>query len=114
MAVARRFPRDRCRKEDGAMKKWTMMVSIVTVLAWASVAGAKAHEPADASVVIVSGGTTCPTGTTELFAGSSVVFRNPNNGNLTEDARCWQTAPTETSDLGVLVLGPCVACRLEQ
>jgi hypothetical protein len=37
-----------------------------------------------------------------------------NNGNLTEDARCWQTAPTETSDLGVLVLGPCVACRLEQ
>jgi len=62
--------------------------------------------------VVVSGGSTCPTGTTPLYAGSDVVFRNPNNGNLTEDARCWQTAPSPTTEVGVAVVGPCVVCRL--
>ncbi len=91
--------------------KLGMMAAGVGLIACASVAWAKPHELFEVSVVIVSGGGTCPADTTELYAGSAVVFRNPNNGNLTEDARCWQTAPSATTDVGVAAVGPCVVCR---
>jgi len=93
------------------MKLGTMVLAIGLIVC-TSVAWAKPREPADASIVIVSGGSTCPAGTTELYAGSDVVFRNPDNGNLTEGARCWQTAPSATTEVGVAVVGPCVVCRL--
>ena len=85
--------------------------AVVGLLACTSVASAKSHGAADVTFVIVSGGTTCPANTTQLYTGSSVIFRNPTNGNLTEDARCWQTPPASTTQVDVLVLGSCVACR---
>ena len=91
--------------------KLGVMVASVGLIACASVAWAKPHVAADTSFLIVSGGSTCPTGTTELHTGSSVIFKNPSNGNLTEDARCWETAPSPTVDVGVVILGPCVVCR---
>jgi len=89
----------------------TRMASAALVLC-ASIAWAKPpREATEVTVVVVSGGSSCPTGTTELYAGSSVVFRNPNSGNLTEDARCWQTPPSSTTQVDVLILSSCVVCR---
>jgi hypothetical protein len=96
------------------MMKLAFMIAGIALVACASVGVAKPREPADATLMIVTGGSACPTGTTALYAGNAVVFKNPNNGNLTEDARCWQTAPTTTTEAGVVVMGPCVVCRLEQ
>jgi len=39
----------------------------------------------------------------------SVAFRhvkNPIDGNLAEDARCWQRPPSTTSDVTVVILNP--------
>jgi hypothetical protein len=82
----------------------------VVVLSCAAVAWGK-HVAPDTNVVIVPGGSACPAGTTQLHTGSSVIFKNPGNGNLTEDARCWQSTPSTTSEVTVVVLGPCVVCR---
>jgi hypothetical protein len=82
----------------------------VLLLACTRVAWAK-HVAPDTNVVIVPGASSCPTGTTEVHTGYSVIFKNPGNGNLVEDARCWQTPPSTTSEVTVLVLGPCVVCR---
>ncbi len=90
--------------------KLAMMASVALV-ACASIASAKPHTAADTSFVQVSGGSTCPAETTEIVAGSSVIFRNTNNGNFTEDARCWQTPPASTAQVDVVILGPCVVCR---
>ena len=96
------------------MKLHATLVGIVWVAAAATVQGAQftaPHTPPSTTFVTVSGGNACPKGTTELYSGSSVVFRNTGNGNLTEDTRCWKNAPTSTADVDVVVLGPCVVCR---
>ena len=93
------------------MMKRPFFVAAAGLVACASVGSAKSHEPADASFVAVSGGSACPTGTAEIYAGTSVLFRNPTNGNLTGDTRCWQATPSSTIDADVIVLGPCVVCR---
>jgi len=93
--------------------KLAIMASL-SLIACASIAFAKPHTPADTNLMVVTGGTACPEGTTELVTGSSVIFRNTNNGNLTEDARCWQSPPASTTQVDVLVLGPCVVCRFGQ
>ena len=87
------------------------MIAGVALLACASVALAKPHLAADTSFLQVSGGSACPAETTQVVTGSNVIFRNTNNGNLSEDARCWQTPPASTSQVDVLILGPCVVCR---
>ena len=69
------------------------------------------HTSADTSFMVLSGGGACPSGTTLLYTGSSIVLRNPGNGNLTEDARCWQVPPTPTAHVDVEVLAPCAVCR---
>jgi hypothetical protein len=88
-----------------------MMLVAIGLIACVSVAWAKPHTAADTNFLAVAGGSTCPTGTTQVHTGTSVIFENPKNGNLTEDARCWQTVPASTSDVVVVVLGSCVVCR---
>jgi hypothetical protein len=88
-----------------------MVIAGLALAACASVAAAKSHTAADTNLVGISGATTCPAGTTQVAAGSHVIYRNPNNGNLTEDARCWATVPASTAQIEVNVLGPCVVCR---
>jgi hypothetical protein len=87
------------------------MIVGAALVACASIAAAKPHTAADTSFLQISGGSTCPAETTQVVTGSTVIFRNANNGNLTEDARCWQTPPASTSQVDVLILGPCVVCR---
>jgi hypothetical protein len=96
--------------------KLGIMAASVGLVACASIArGAQfavnQHTTPDATFVVVSGGGTCPAGTKQLYAGSSVIFRNAGNGNLTEDTRCWQTPPESTAQVEVAVLGPCIVCR---
>jgi len=69
------------------------------------------HTPPSTTFVTVSGGNTCPKGTTDLYAGSSVIFRSVGTGSLTEDTRCWKTPPTSTTQIEVTILGPCIVCR---
>jgi hypothetical protein len=88
-----------------------MTIASLVLVAGASLAAAKSHTAADTNLMGISGGTTCPAGTTQVAVGSHVIYRNPNNGNLTEDARCWTTVPASTSQIEVDVLGPCVVCR---
>ena len=87
------------------------MIAGVALVACASVAAAKPHTAADTGFLQISGGSACPAETTQMVTGSNVIFRNTNNGNLTEDARCWQSPPASTSQVDVLILGPCVVCR---
>ena len=87
------------------------MIAGVALVACASIASAKPHTAPDTSFLQISGGSACPAETTPVVTGSNVIFRNTNNGNLTEDARCWQTPPAATSQVDVLILGPCVVCR---
>ncbi len=77
----------------------------------AAIASAAQHTPADTTFMILSGGTTCPSGTTQLYTGFSIALRNPGNGNLTEETRCWQTPPVSTTHVDIEILAPCAVCR---
>ena len=86
-------------------------IAVLALLGCASVAWAKPHVAANTNVIVVSGATACPAGTTEVHSGASLIFKNTNNGNLTEDTRCWETPPSTSVDAVVVILGPCVVCR---
>ena len=86
-------------------------ITAVALFAHAPMALATSHSAPDTNVLAVAGASTCPDGTVLVHTGTSVIFKNTNSGNITEDARCWVTPPATSVDAVVVILGPCVVCR---